>query len=208
VDVDKPTTVGAVPGSEYSYANAYYAILELMLVDVTGKPFPKFMSETVLEPLKLESSTFEIPLPADLRARAAWEHFADGTPFEKERLHFSFGSLWSSPSDLARFGIEIMMAYNGRSQALLSQELAQEMLTAQIEVEGNTLMNAYGFGFDLQTDKDELIAFHTGGTWGSTCILWLVPQTGQGAVVMTNSANGAMIRYEILYSISKVYGWP
>ncbi len=208
VDVDGPTYVGAIPGSEYTYANADYAILELLLVDLTGKPFPEFMSATVLEPLNLESSTFEMPLPVDLRARAAWEHSVDGAPFEKERLHFPFGSLWSSPSDLARFGIEIMLAYNGRSSALLSQEMAQEMLSAQINVEGNILADAYGFGFDLQTDEDELVAFHTGGTWGSTCILWLIPRTGQGAVVMTNGANGSMIRFEILYSITKAYGWP
>jgi CubicO group peptidase (beta-lactamase class C family) len=208
VDVDGPTRVGAIPGSEYTYANADYAILELLLVDTTGKPFPEFMSETVLEPLSLESSTFEQPLPADLRASAVWEHFADGTPFEQERLHFPFGSLWISPSDLARFAIEMMLAYNGRSGELLSQELAEEMLSAQIDVEGNPLSDAYGFGFDLRTNKDELVAFHTGGTWGSTCILWLIPKTGQGAVVMTNSASGSLIRFEILYSIGEAYGWP
>jgi CubicO group peptidase (beta-lactamase class C family) len=208
VDLDGPTTVGSIPGSEYNYANADYAILELLLVDVTGKPYPEFMMETVLEPLDLESSTFEVPLPEDLRAKAAWEHFADGAPFEGERLHFPFGSLWTNPSDLARFAIEIMQAYNGRSEVLLSQGFAKEMLTAQIDIEGNMLEDAYGFGFDLQTNKDELVAFHTGGTWGSTCIVWIFPQTGQGAVVMTNSASGSMIRFEILYSISQVYGWP
>jgi CubicO group peptidase (beta-lactamase class C family) len=208
VDVDGPTTVEAIPGSEYTYSNADYAILELLLEDVTGKTFPEFMSETVLETLNLESSTFEQPLPADLRARAVWEHFVDGTPFEVERLHFPFGSLWISPSDLARFSIEIMRAYDGGSERFLSQEMAKEMLTAQVDIKGHPLANAYGFGFDLQTDKDELVAFHTGGTWGSTCILWLLPQTGQGAVVMTNSANGSLIRFEILHSISEVYGWP
>ena len=70
------------------------------------------------------------------------------------------------------------------------------------------MANAYGFGFDLDTEKVELIAFHTGGTWGSTCIVWLYPESGRGAVVMTNSASGSLIRYEILASISKAYGWP
>lgn len=208
VDVDGPTVVGAIPGSEYKYANADYAILELLLGDLTGKPYPEFMSETVLEPLDLQSSTFEQPLPADLRARAVWEHYVDGTPFEKERLHFPFGSLWISPRDLAHFAIEIMLAYNGRSEELFSQEMAKEMLTAQIDIEGNQLTDAYGFGFDLQTNEDEFVAFHTGGTWGSTCVLWLFPNIGQGAVVMTNSASGSLIRFEILHSISKVYGWP
>jgi CubicO group peptidase (beta-lactamase class C family) len=207
-DVDGPTYVGSIPGSEYTYANADYAILELLLGDITGMTLHEFMSETILEPLNLESSTFETPLPADLRAKAAWEHFADGAPFEKERLHFPFGSLWTSPSDLARFAIEIMLAYNGQSEKILSQQMVEEMLTAQIDIEGDQLVDAYGFGFDLRTGEDELVAFHTGGTWGSTCILWIIPQTGQGAVVMTNSASGSLIRFEILSSISEAYGWP
>jgi len=208
VDVDSPTYVGAVPGSEYNYANADYAILELLLEDISGKPYFDFMSETVLDPLKLVSSTFEKPLPVDLRARSTWEHYIDGTPVEGERLHFPMGTLWITPSDLARFAIEIMQAYKGSSEGLLSQGSATEMLTTQIGVKDNPLANAYGFGFDLLTSGDELIAFHTGGTWGSTCILWLIPEMGQGAVVMTNSASGSLIRFEILISISEAYGWP
>ncbi len=50
---------------------------------------------------------------------------------------------------------------------------------------------------------------HTGGTWGSTCLLWVHPETGQGAVIMTNSAGGeGAIRFEILLSIAAEYGWP
>jgi CubicO group peptidase (beta-lactamase class C family) len=208
IDVDGPATVAAVPGSEYAYANADYAILELLLVDQSGKSFPEFMSETILEPLDLESSTFEVPLPPDLRARAVWEHYADGTPFEQERLHFPFGSLWITPRDLASFVIEIMQAYNGRSEQLISQELAQEMLSPQINIPGHPLMDAYGFGFDLQAKNKPLVAFHTGGTWGSTAIVLIYPETGQGAVVMTNSANGSNLRFEILFSIAAEYGWP
>jgi CubicO group peptidase (beta-lactamase class C family) len=50
---------------------------------------------------------------------------------------------------------------------------------------------------------------HTGGTWGSTALLWLQPATGQGAVIMTNSAGSdGAIRFEILLSIAAEYGWP
>lgn len=208
VDVDGPTNVVAIPGSEYAYANADYAILELLLVDQSGKLFPDFMSETILEPLALESSTFEKPLPPDLRAKAVWEHYADGTPFEQERLHFPFGNLWITPSDLASYVIQLMLAYNGRSEQLISQEMAEEMLSPQINIPRNPLMDAYGFGFDLQTKNEPLVAFHTGGTWGSTAIVLIYPETGQGAVVMTNSANGSNLRFEILFSIAAEYGWP
>ncbi len=72
IDVDGHTRVKAIPGSQYRYANADYAILELLIRDVTGKPFPTFMLETILGilgPLGMTSSTYEQPLPPDLRAR-------------------------------------------------------------------------------------------------------------------------------------------
>jgi hypothetical protein len=47
-----------------------------------------------------------------------------------------------------------MLANNERSQTILSQEMAQEMLSAQIDIEDGSLADAYGFGFDLQTDEN------------------------------------------------------
>ena len=50
--------------------------------------------------------------------------------------------------------------------------------------------DSYGLGFDLAGEGQEFRFMHTGGTWGSTCLLWVHPETGQGAVIMTNSASG------------------
>ena len=45
--------------------------------------------------------------------------------------------------------------------------------------------------------------------WGSTCLLWVYPEIGQGAAIMTNSASSeGAIRFEILLSIAAEYGWP
>lgn len=66
VDVDGVTGVTTVPGTSYRYANADYAIVELLIVDVAQQPFPEFMNETILKPLGMTSSTFEQPLPDEL----------------------------------------------------------------------------------------------------------------------------------------------
>jgi CubicO group peptidase (beta-lactamase class C family) len=209
VDVDGPTRVTAVPGTEFHYANADYAIVELLAVDVTQRPFAEFLEETVLKPLEMASSTCQRPLPDDLRARATTEHDVNGDPLDGKRHHYPFVSLWTTPSDLARFAIEIALASEGRSARVVSQESAKEMLTPQISTSGDLLREAYGLGFDLAGEGRGRHFFHTGGTWGSTAILWMVPATGQGAVVMTNSAsNQGLLRFEILLAISAEYGWP
>jgi CubicO group peptidase (beta-lactamase class C family) len=211
-DDGKPTRVTRVPGTAYKYSNHGYGVVQLLMTDVTHQPFSELMQETVLEPLGMTSSTFEQPLPEELRDRATTEHYVNGQPFEGKRHHYPLlaaGGLWTTPSDLARFAIEIMRARDGESNLLLSQEIGEEMLTPQIEVDDSSLIDAYGLGFDLAEDGREFRFMHTGGTWGSTCLLWVHPETGQGAVIMTNSASGeGAIRLEILLSLAMEYGWP
>jgi hypothetical protein len=55
-----------------------------------GTRFDQFMQSTVLDPLRLKSSTYEQPLPEDLRAAAAIEHDSKGLPIEGDRLHIPF----------------------------------------------------------------------------------------------------------------------
>ncbi len=209
VDVDGPTYVTMVPGTRWDYANADYAIVGLLMADVTQKPVHQLVWERVLSPLGMASSTLEQPLPQELRVRATTEHYANGQPFEGKRHHYPIGGLWTTPSDLARFAIEIMLAYRGQSEEVISKEMAQEMLSPQIDTPDQPLQEAEGLGFHLAGEEQSLRIFHTGGTWGSTCVLWAYPETGQGAVVMTNSAsNQGVIRFEILYSIAAEYGWP
>ncbi|MHC4206304.1 MAG: serine hydrolase domain-containing protein, partial [Planctomycetota bacterium] len=201
IDVDGPTHVTAVPGSQYRYANADYVIVELLIRDLTGKPFPIFMQETVLRPLRMTSSTYEQPLPTDLRVNAIIEHGISGKPVSGDRLHFPMlaaGGLWTTPSDLARFTVEIMGAYHERSERIVSHAMSVEMLSKQIEIEGNPLADAAGLGFKLSGEGKERCIMHTGATWGSKSILWAYPETGQGVIIMTNSARGSLLRIEIL----------
>ena len=209
VDVDGPTHVTMVPGTKWDYTNADYAIVGLLMADVTQKPVHQLVGERVLSPLGMTSSTLEQPLPKELRVRATTEHYANGQPFEGKRHHYPIGGLWTTPSDLARFAIEMMLAYRGQSEEVISHEMAQEMLSPQIHTPDQPLQDAEGLGFHLAGEERSFRIFHTGGTWGSTCVLWAYPEAGQGAVVMTNSSsNQGLIRFEILYSIAAEYGWP
>jgi CubicO group peptidase (beta-lactamase class C family) len=207
-----PTRVTTVPGSEYRYANLGYGILELLLIDVTDEPFATIMQETVLDPLGMTSSTFEQPIPEDLRARAASEHHDRERPFPGKRHHFptlAAGGLWTTPSDLARFAIEIVASRAGRPSSVLSQNMASEMVSPQVTIPNHPITNAEGLGLGLTGEGQGFAFLHTGGTWGSTCLLWAHPETGQGVVVMTNGRGGqGLIRFEILLAVAREYAWP
>ncbi len=102
-----------------------------------------------------------------------------------------------------------MLAYSGRVGGILSPGMAREMLMPRVEIPDHPIQNAAGLGFALSGEGEGLSALHTGGTWGSTSLVWIMPETGQGVVVMTNSAaGGGRIRFEILLSVAREYGWP
>ncbi len=198
-----PVTVELVPGSRWRYSGGGYAVLQQLLADVTGRPFPQFMRETVLDRIGMRRSTFDQPPPATLARAAASGHDGNGAPIEG-RWHIypemAAAGLWSTPSDLARFAIEIQRARAGESRRLLSAKMTDEMLTRQID--------HWGLGLRLDGTGRARRFSHSGSNDGFRCLMVAYAQTGQGAVVMTNSDNGGELAQEVMASIARVYAWP
>ncbi len=199
-----PIRVDAVPGKQYRYSGGGYLIVQRLLEEISGRPFPEIMRNIVLEPCTMTASTFESPLPEDLWTIAATGHRGDGAIIPG-RWHTypemgAGASLWGTPSDLARFAIGVMLVYAGRSDELLSQEMATQMLSSQFENRG--------LGPVLGDDGGDRFYFlHPGANEGYRCVLVAYPKRGQGVVIMTNADNGEELWREILRSVSIEYGW-
>ncbi len=129
------------------------------------------------------------------------------------------GGLWTTPTDLARFGIEISKAYKGKSDKIVSQKFAEIMLTPQTGT-GNfgrrvsKLLPSfcsqikYGLGIILCDEGDDFIFWHGGHNLpGYRSLLVVMPEKEQGIVIMINGEKGAMLTAEIFYSFAQAYGW-
>ncbi|MBI1197849.1 MAG: serine hydrolase [Phenylobacterium sp.] len=98
---DGRVRVGLPPGGQWKYSGGGYALLQLLIEDVTGEPFDTYMRHAVLEPLGMSRSRFV--LPADGVENLA-EFFDLGG---KPATHFRFtataaASLYTSAADLTR----------------------------------------------------------------------------------------------------------
>src|SRR5277367_3191140 len=51
----------AVPGGRWKYSGGGYTIMQQVLIDATGKPFPKLLQDSVLTPIGMKESTYEQP---------------------------------------------------------------------------------------------------------------------------------------------------
>jgi CubicO group peptidase (beta-lactamase class C family) len=198
-----PVRVTAVPGSALSYSGGGTMIQELLLTDVTGKPFPQLMRELVLIPAGMRESTFEQPLSSAAAAHASSAHDASGAPLRDRFMVYpemAAAGLWSTPSDLLAWAMAIADARAGRPLAVLSQASAKAMLTPQ--------KGPAGLGPFVRGEGRALRFGHPGWTEGFHSELVYFPELGKGAVVMVNGVGGRPLVREILYAIAAEYGWP
>jgi CubicO group peptidase (beta-lactamase class C family) len=199
-----PIRVAAVPGTAHRYSGGGYMIVQQLLEDITDESFPQIMQETILDPWGMTASTFESTLPEELKVNTARGHRSDGTVIPGGWHTYpemgAGGSLWSTPSEMAKFAIQVMQAYNGQADRVLSKNTAVEMLTPQI--------GSRGLGPVLGNDGGDLFYFlHPGANDGFKSYLIAYPERGQGVVIMTNGDNGEPLADEIRRSVSITYGW-
>ena len=197
-----PIIADIPPDSMYRYSGGGYCVAQQMLMDIHGESFPALVRKRILDPLEMTRSTYEQPLPDKLRLNAATGHRRKAKPIEGKWHTYpemAAAGLWTTPSDLAHFAIEIMASMEGRSNKVLSQEMTRQMLTVQ---HGN-----YGLGLSLRAG-DQIHQFgHGGSNEGFRCTMLAFPEKREGVVIMTNGDGGSDLMSEILRSLSVEYGW-
>ncbi|HUU44694.1 MAG TPA: serine hydrolase domain-containing protein [Acidobacteriota bacterium] len=212
-----PAHVELVPGSQWQYSNIGYDVVQLLLEDVTGKPLTQLAEEVVFAPLGMNSSTFVYPLRPEDRKREAMPHNTEGATCEPELdpSAVAQGGLLSTPTDLAVFNIELMRAYRGESERLLSPAMARQLFqkAAPLDPAIFGLPSSFDVGEGLGVFlryKGEIFSFvHPGHNYpGTTCWLEGCPDTGNGVIIVTNGNKGDRLAFEILAAVIDEYEWP
>lgn len=196
-----PVRVDMEPGTKFRYSGGGTTIAQLAIMDIEKKPFPQIAGDTVLKPLNMSNSTYSQPLPDDWRKKAASGHRPDGKVVEG-KIHIypemQAAGLWTTPTDLAKFAIEVQLSLAGRSNKVLSKEMATKMVTP--------FMEEAGLGFFPEKYGTALYFGHGGADEGFRAQLLVNKDKGYGAVVMANSDNGQILR-EVLRSVAREYSW-
>lgn len=195
--------VDTIPGEEWRYSGGGYTIMQQLLIDVTGRPFPEIMRERVLEPAGMTESTYEQPLPSGRHWQAATGYRSSGEPVNgKWHVYpeMAAAGLWTTPTDLARLAIEVMRSFAGESSLILGQPMMELMLEKGL---GNQ-----GLGFRIGGEGESLSFEHGGSNKGFRAAFFALAHTGQGAVVMTNSDTGGEILGTVLRTLAQLYEWP
>jgi CubicO group peptidase (beta-lactamase class C family) len=197
-----PVRVDIEPGTRFRYSGGGTTVAQLAVMDTEKKPYPQIARETVLSPLGMTNSTYEQPLPADWRKRAATGYRSSGQEVEG-KIHvypeMAAAGLWTTPTDLAKFAIEVQLSLAGKSNKVLSKETTEKMVTPYVSQE-------VGMGFFVERHGPAIYFGHGGADEGFRAELLAHRDKGYGVAVMVNSDNGQIIR-EIIRAVAREYGW-
>lgn len=193
--------VTATPGQAYSYSGGGFTIVQQMMIDATGQPFPQIMQSLVLGPIGMRHSTYQQPLPSARLAEVALPADEQGKPIAggpHTYPEMAAAGLWTTPSDLALWIIEMQRSLKGRANHVLSPEMTRVMLTP--------VKDDYGLGVGVAKQNGQPSFAHSGGNAGYRTF-YVGYENGDGAVIMTSSDSGGPLYPDILRSISHVYKW-
>ncbi|MEO8821741.1 MAG: serine hydrolase domain-containing protein, partial [Ginsengibacter sp.] len=134
---EKPANSKAVrsmfePSLKYEYSGGGIEISQLILQDITGQPYDKYMWQNVLKPMGLIHSFYTQPPPADKLGLLATGYYNDGKEVKGEYHIYpeqAAAGLWTNPTDLAHYVIETQLSLEGKSNKVLSQKMTKRMLT-------------------------------------------------------------------------------
>ncbi|MBZ5683937.1 MAG: serine hydrolase [Acidobacteriia bacterium] len=197
----EPIRVDIVPGTKSRYSGGGVTIEQLMMMDVTGKPFPVLMRDLVLDKIGMTDSSYEQSLPPARAAMTAGGAYGDGKPVHgKWHIYpeMAAAGLWTTPTDLAKFAIEIALSKQGKANHILSKKMTQEMLTP--------VKDEVGLGLFMEKDNPGQFG-HNGADEGFQALLTMNADTGNGIALMADSDNGISVMGYVLRRVAKEYGW-
>ncbi len=194
--------VDTLPGSIWRYSGGGYSVMEKVVEDVSGLKLDEYMSKNILLPIGMKKSTYQQPISKEWQNNISAAYNSDGKLIDGLWNNYpeqAAAGLWTTPSDLALYCIEIQNIAQGKKDGLLKKETVQKMLTKH--------KNDWGLGPSLKNEKDSLIFGHGGKNAGFTNDMSAYAYHGNAVIVMTNADNGGMIISEIKNAVSKFYNW-
>jgi CubicO group peptidase (beta-lactamase class C family) len=177
--------VGIEPGSEWRYSGGGYAILQLLIEEVSGESFEDFMQRSVFKPLGMVHSTFN--WTAANGSTLATFYDVDSKP----ATHFRFSavaaaSLYTSVSDLTRFLQAQLPGKNGEpiGRGVLEPKTIEEMRRPHAAKFGEDI---WGLGTMLYASNNQggFVVGHDGSNEPAiNTAARLNPATGNGIVIL------------------------
>jgi CubicO group peptidase (beta-lactamase class C family) len=186
----------AEPGSTFSYSNAGFELLGLLLSRVVGTTFEDAVRRQVLTPLGMRDSTFlraDVPPHLAASPHVGMPLAVPGDAYPYTRRHAPSSTLHSNLDEMCRWmlaHLEPAEVAAGRSDgqwARLDAELRDLMWRPVVSVGRPPWEEAAALGWAMGSYGGHRTFSHSGTDPGFGSMLVLVPERRTGVVVLANS---------------------
>lgn len=174
------------PGTAFRYSNSGYAVLALIVEQVSGMPFARFLHERIFAPLGMRG-TVAFERGVSTVAHRAYGYTIDGahvvrTDQSSTSAVLGDGGVYSSVADLVAWDRAM------ETHALLSDS-AQELAWTPPALPGGKVTH-YGFGWFIDQDQGSRRLTHWGETRGFRNAIVRYPERRLTVIVLTNRNGG------------------
>lgn len=194
--------------NKFYYSNTGYNLLEWIIEQVTHQSFEQYVKNEVLDPLNMTNSTF------DFHALKNKPKLAGYSITHKPIAMYVYaekgsGELFSTLNDMTKF-INYMSTINDSDWLDLNLTFKTKMLQVNAEDIGiyNFVYDGYGYGFYIETLKENDFAIAHGGQGaGVMSHFHVLPNDQSGVVILTNSQRSWPMIAHVLSLYRRMYGF-
>jgi len=189
------------PGKESRYSGGGILITQQMLTDLTKQRYEQYIYEHVLRPLGMTNSSYNQPPAVNQRKNLATGYKSNGKEVPGKYFVYpekAAAGLWTTPTDICKYILEMQQAYQGKSSKVLNQEMVKLHVTPY--------KNDVAMGTFIQNRNGEKYFDHTASNEGFSGLFIGGLTNGKGAAIFVNS-DDASIAFELVNTIALVYNW-
>ncbi len=182
------------PGTGWRYSGGGYTLAQLVIEEVTGRPFASYLRERILRPLGMARTDYELTPEILAGSSRCFDSLGRETPNPRFTAQAAAG-LHTTVEDLATFAAAALESSLGEppGRGVLKPESLSLMLTPADASEGG-----YGLGYAIERlPGGRTSAGHGGANRGWQAYFQILPESGDGLVVTSNGSNGWVVHSQI-----------
>jgi CubicO group peptidase (beta-lactamase class C family) len=187
---DVPDLVGELEGGKHAavaitsqpgdwrYSGGGYMVLQLLIEDVSGRPFADFMREEIFQPLGMLNTSFvysnSAATPIDINLKPTpYEYFAG----------LAGAGVNTTLDDMVKWVLSSLPGH----RTILKEE------TLRLAWTNHSGQSNYGLGYFLDEIGTSSFVGHDGANAGRNALFKLLPAKGDAIVFLTNSSFGSAV---------------
>lgn len=193
------------PGSNYGYSGEGIEYLVAYAQKKSGKRLDALVQQYLFKPLGMRSTAY---------TEQSWFSGRVAQPFGKGKwltpsmqpVPLGSDDVYTTPSDYARF-LQAVIAGKGLSKAILAEQ--RRIQTGDKGTQCPPAIastcparSGFGLGWQLFEFGAKTVMMHTGNDQGEFTFAYVIPSTGEAAVLMTNASNGAQAIIPLIDTIA------